>query len=73
MEKLREKKREELNKFKDQNSKNIEIENIKKITDGASLKEIKEETSVIREEILRDNLNHKNVENIGEQITKDDD
>ena len=44
------------------------------ITESASLEEIKEETKIIREEIetLRDNLNHKNVENIGEQKNKDD-
>lgn len=74
MEKLREKKREKLEKSKEQNSKNINLENVEMITESASLEEIKEETKIIREEIgtLRDNLNHKNVENIGEQKNKDD-
>ena len=79
MEKIREKKKENLKNSKEQdseeqNSKNIALKDIEKVTEGANLQYVKEETEVIRKEIKRDNISKADVtiEDIGEKTNEDD-
>lgn len=75
MEKLREKKRVELEKINDKNSKNIELEDVEKVTECANLDGIEQETKAIRQEIemQRENKDDRKIDGIGVQMNRDDD